>query len=152
MLKAKKIFDAERNPGGDFPHRYEIQNAAGLSLIFDRATNLVWTRQQNPVKMNLERSVQWIESLNHAGYGGQGKWRLPTVEEAASLLKKKADGGKLFLDAVFGGGIEVIWTGDGSMGSGSWVVDFLGGTIKYVKNKSRLATLMVSSDPSSFSH
>ncbi len=48
MLAAKNIFDAQRNPQGNFPHRYEIKDAAGLRLIIDRATNLAWTRQQNP--------------------------------------------------------------------------------------------------------
>jgi TPR repeat protein len=151
MLTAKNLFDAGRNPAGNFQHRYEIKNVAGLRLIIDRATNLVWTRQQSPVKMNLGKSIQWIGSLNHAGYGGHGKWRLPTVEEAASLLKKNTDGGKLFLDAVFGVGIEAIWTGDSSMGSESWVVDFQDGTIKSGRNRSRLMTLMVSSEPDSFS-
>ncbi len=145
MLAAKNIFDAERNPEGNFQHRYEIRNAGGLRLIFDRATHLAWTRQQNLIKMNLKKSMEWIASLNNAGYGGSKKWRLPTIEEAASLLKK--DGGKIFLDAVFGEGIQVIWTGDGFTESESWAVDFQNGTTARAKNKSRLVILMVSSDP-----
>lgn len=147
MLAAKKIFDAERNPGGNFRHRYEIKNVAGLRLIFDHATSLAWTRQQNLVKMNLKRSREWIESLNHIEYGGSKNWRLPTVEEAAALLKKNTDDEKLFLDAVFGADIKVIWTGDGFRESESWVVDFQNGMTNHAKNKSRLVTLMVSSNP-----
>jgi hypothetical protein len=146
-LAAKNIFDAERNPGGNFQHRYEIRNSAGLSLIFDHATSLAWARQQNPVKMNLKKSLEWIASLNNVAYGGIKTWRLPTVEEAAALLKKNTPDGKIFLDAVFGEGITVIWTGDGSTGSESWVVDFQNGMTNQAKNKSRLATLMVSSAP-----
>jgi len=151
MLTAKNMFDAERNPEGNFQHQYEIIHTAGMRLIFDRATNLVWTRQQNLVKMSLKKSIQWIGSLNNGEYGGNSKWRLPTVEEAASLLKKDTDDGKIFLDAIFGGDIKVIWTGDSFMESESWVVDFQNGMIKYVKNKSRLMTLMVSSDQNSLS-
>jgi TPR repeat protein len=150
MLTAKNMFDAKRNSGGGGPHRYEVQNAAGLRLIFDRATNLVWTRQQNLVKMNLEKSIQWIESLNRVEYGGIRHWRLPTVEEAASLLKKNAGNGDGFLDAIFGEDVRVIWTGDSLVKSESWVVDFQNGTIKSAKSKSRLITLMVSSDSGSF--
>ena len=145
MLAAKNIFDAKRNPGGNFQHQYEIRNSAGLRLIFDRATNLAWTRQQNPVRMNLKKSLEWIASLNNVAYGGIKTWRLPTVEEAAALLKKSAPDDKIFLDAVFGEGISVIWTGDGAMESESWVVDFQNGMTDHAKNKSRLATLMVSS-------
>ncbi len=147
MLAAKNIYDAQRNPEGNFQHRYEIKDAAGLRLIIDRATNLAWTRQQNLVKMSHDKSIQWIASLNNVEYGGSKNWRLPTVEEAASLLKKNADDGKTFLDAIFGKDLKVIWTGDGFSGSESWVVDFQNGMTNHAKNKSRLVTLMVSSNP-----
>lgn len=147
MLAAKNIFDAERNPGGNFQHQYEIKNVAGLRLIFDRATNLAWTRQQNLVKMNLKKSMEWIASLNNVEYGGSKNWRLPTVEEAAALLKKNTDDEKMFLDTIFGEDVKVIWTGDGFMESESWVVDFQNGMTNHAKNKSRLVTLMVSSNP-----
>ncbi len=151
MLTAKNLFDAERNPEGIFQHHYEAVHAAGLRMIVDRTTNLVWTRQQNLVKMNWNKSRQWIESLNHAEYGGMRNWRLPTVEEAASLLQKKAGDEKLFLAAIFGGDVKVIWTGDSFAGSESWGIDFQNGVIKSAKNKSRLMTLMVRSDSNSLS-
>ena len=145
MLAARNMFDAKRNPGGDFQHRYEIVNAAGLRLISDRATGLVWARQGNAVRMNLKKSQEWIESLNRVAYGNSKNWRLPTVEEAAALLKKSAADKKTFLDAVFGDDLTVIWTGDSSTGSESWVIDFQNGMTVQAKNKSRLLTLMVSS-------
>jgi TPR repeat protein len=146
-LSAKKLFDAQRNPGGNFQHQYEARNKGGLSLILDRATNLVWTRQQNLVRMNLSKTQNWIESLNRVQYGGIKGWRLPTVEEAASLLKKNAEGEKNFLDAVFGKDIKEIWTGDRFLESGSWVVDFQDGMVRSAKGKARLMSLMVSSNP-----
>lgn len=147
MLAAKNIFDAERNPGGNFQHQYETRNSAGLRVIFDRATHLAWARQQNPVRMNLKKSREWIESLNRIAYGGNKNWRLPTVEEATALLKRKTADEKLFLDAMFGEGLAVIWTGDWPTESESWVVDFQGGTAGRAKTKARLAMLLVSSHP-----
>lgn len=149
MLAARNLFDAARNPGGNFPHRYEALSVAGVRLIADGATRLVWTRQQNPVKMNLERSRQWIDSLNRVEFGGIRSWRLPTVEEAASLLQGREGAGKPFLDDIFGAGITEVWTGDGLAGSASWIVDFQDGSVRSAKSKSRLMTLMVSSDPAS---
>jgi TPR repeat protein len=145
MLEARNIFDARRNPGGNFKHQYEIRKVAGLPLIFDRATRLVWMRQQNLVKMNLEKITEWIASLNRVAYGGIGDWRLPTVEEAAALLEKNAADEKLFLDAVFGKDINSIWTGDSCTESTSWIIDFQNGLIDNAKNKNRLPALMVSS-------
>jgi len=149
MLGSKNIFDAQRNPSGNFRHQYEIRNVAGLRLIFDRATKLVWMRQQNLVKMNLEKINNWIASLNHVEYGGLSDWRLPTVEEAASLLEKNPHDEKIFLDAIFGEDIQSIWTGDSFTESKSWIIDFRNGLIDYAKNKNRLPVLMVSSNVNS---
>ena len=151
MVVRKNIFDLQRNPGGSFRHEYEIRDAAGLRLIHDRATGLVWTRQRHPVRMSLEKIGEWIASLNRVGYGGIGDWRLPTVEEAAALLEKNPGDAKLFLNAVFGEDIQSIWTGDGFSESRSWTVDFRNGQIAYAKNKSRLPALMVSSSAGSLS-
>ena len=145
MLAARNIFDAKRNPGGNFQHRYEIKNAAGLRLILDRATNLAWTRQGNPVRMNLKKSLDWIASLNNVEYGGRKNWRLPTSEEAAALLQKNPEGEKSFLDAIFGEGLGMVWTGDGFTESESWAVDFQNGMMVQAKIKSKLAIVMVSS-------
>jgi TPR repeat protein len=145
MLAAKNMFDAQRNPGGIFPHQYESVHVAGLNLILDRASRRVWTRQRNLVRMNLKKSTRWIESLNGIEYGGIRDWRLPTIEEAASLLRQGKGTGPIFLDEVFGGDIQDIWTGDGFTESESWSVDFRDGVAKPVKNKSRLMILMVSS-------
>ena len=147
MLAAKNIFDAGRNPEGNFRHRFEVKNAAGVSLIVDRATNLVWTRQQNAVKMNLKKSQEWIASLNNVAYGGIKNWRLPTIEEAAALLQKAPEGKGSFQDAIFGRDIIAIWTGDGFSASESWIVDFQNGRADHAKNKSKLTILMVSSNP-----
>ncbi len=151
MLTANHMYDAQRNPAGDFHHGYEAIDVAGLRVIVDRATDLVWTRQQIPVKMNLEKAVRWIESLNRVQYGGGRRWRLPTVEEAASLLQKGFEA-EAFLPAIFGEGLQVIWTGDSTAKGESWAVDFLSGTIKAVKNKARLMTLMVSSGSDSLAN
>jgi TPR repeat protein len=149
MLGSKNFFDAQRNPAGNFRHQYETRNVAGLRLIFDRATKLAWIRQPNLVRMNLEKINDWIGSLNRVAYGGISDWRLPTVEEAASLLEKNPDDEKIFLDAIFGEDIQSIWTGDSFTESKSWIIDFQNGLIDYAKNKSRLPALMVSSGASS---
>jgi TPR repeat protein len=152
MLIAKNIFDAKKNPSGNFRHQYEIRNVAGLRVIFDRATKLAWIRQQNFVKMNLEKTKDWIGSLNNVRYGGISNWRLPTVEEAASLLEKNPADEKIFLAAIFGKDIKSIWTGDSFTESKSWIIDFQNGLLDYEKNKNRLPALMVSSDLSSTSN
>jgi hypothetical protein len=147
MLGSKNMFDGQRNPSGNFRHQYEPRQAADLRLIVDRATGLAGMRQQNLVRMSLGKIKDWIASLNRVRYAGIGDWRLPTVEEAASLLQRNPAADKLFLDAIFGDGITSVWTGDSSGESMSWIVDFQNGVIDQAKNKNRLPALMVSSSP-----
>lgn len=147
MLAARNLFDAARNPGGGTRRRYEETAVAGVRLIVDADNGLVWTRQQNPVRMNRERSLEWIASLNRIAYGGRRSWRLPTAEEAASLLQAPGGAGQGFVDGTFGSGLAEAWTGDSQAAASSWSIDFREGTLRGARNKTRLMTLMVSSEP-----
>lgn len=147
MLAARNLFDAARNPGGGVRRRYEAAAVSGVRLVFDSVNGLVWTRQQNPVRMNLERSQEWIASLNRIAYGGIRSWRLPTAEEAASLLRAPGGSGQGCLDEAFGTGLAEAWTGDAQAAAASWSIDFREGTLRGARNKARLMALMVSSDP-----
>lgn len=147
MLAARNLFDAERNPGGGVRRGYGATAVSGVRLVVDPVNGLVWTRQQNPVRMNLERSKEWIASLNRIAYGGIRSWRLPTAEEAASLLRAPGGAGQGCLDEAFGTGLAEAWTGDAQAEASSWSIDFREGTLRGSRNKARLMALMVSSDP-----
>ena len=145
MLGARNFFDAQRNPGGNFSHQYEIRNVAGLRLIADRATRLVWMRQQHPVKMNLEKITEWIASLNRVAMGASATGACRRSRKRHPFCRMIRLMEKLFLDAILGKDINSIWTGDSFSESRSWIVDFRKGLIDHVKNKNRLPALMVSS-------
>lgn len=147
MLVARNLFDAARNSGGGARRRYEAAAVLGVRLVVDSVNGLVWTRQQNPVRMNLERSKEWIASLNRIAYGGIRSWRLPTAEEAASLLRAPGGAGQGCLDEAFGTGLAEAWTGDSQAEAASWSIDLREGTLRVSRNKARLMALMVSSDP-----
>jgi TPR repeat protein len=147
MLAARGLFDAARNPGGGASQRYQAAAVSGVRLVADLGNGLVWARQPNPVRMNLERTTAWIASLNRIAYGGIRSWRLPTAEEAASLLRSPASAGQGFLDEAFGTGLADAWTGDPQAQAASWSIDFRVGTLRSTRNKARLTALMVSSDP-----
>jgi hypothetical protein len=57
---------------------------------------------------------------------------LPTLEEGASLLENSKQNGDLYIDLVFSGRQEMIWTGDKISSDAAWVVDFdIGGVVSY---------------------
>jgi hypothetical protein len=77
--------------------------------------------------MRLDQAKEWVRNLNSRGYAGYHDWRLPTVEEAASLLESSKSNGR-YIDPVFSKKQEWIWTGDRNTSSvwtgAAWEVNF----------------------------
>ncbi|MEA3421847.1 MAG: DUF1566 domain-containing protein, partial [Acidobacteriota bacterium] len=77
--------------------------------------------------MKLSKAKAWIRDLNNRGYAGHYDWRLPTLEEAASLLESSKRNG-LYIDPVFSSKQRWIWTGDKYDSKYGWVVNFYNGS------------------------
>ncbi len=55
---------------------------------------------------------KWVPELNKQGYAGFSDWRLPTLEEAVSLLESSNEDGNLFIGSDFDKSQGSIWTCD----------------------------------------
>jgi tetratricopeptide (TPR) repeat protein len=73
--------------------------------------------------MEWDKAKEWVRSLNGRGYAGYHDWKLPTLEEAASLLEsnKRNDS---YIDPIFSNKQGWIWTGDKFEIKGRWDVRF----------------------------
>ncbi|MBN1352831.1 DUF1566 domain-containing protein [candidate division KSB1 bacterium] len=130
MLKAKKFFDSRWNPEGKgIVHHYEPKTIGGDKVVIDHKTGLWWQQGGSSNYMGYENAKKEIENLKQNGYAGYNDWRLPTLEEAMSLMEPEKKHGDLFIDQVFDKTQRYIWTADGVKGgSRAWVVYFgLGG-------------------------
>ncbi|MDY0095266.1 MAG: DUF1566 domain-containing protein [Candidatus Vecturithrix sp.] len=118
---------------GTFSHKYELQTFYGEQVIIDHATGLMW--QQAAAEFIPGGKVHThIEHVNARRYAGYSDWRLPTIEELASLLEspqKEID----FLDPLFDLPFWFCLSTDTVAGepSAPWVVFFEDG---YVLNYS----------------
>lgn len=92
-------------------------------LVKDPLTGLMWQQGGNEYAENLEKSLDYIDQLNAIGYLGYNDWRLPTLEEALSLLTPSRLN-KRYLHPIFNKKIERIWTGDFGKPGKAWQVDF----------------------------
>ena len=70
--------------------------------------------------------------VNKKGYAGFDDWRLPTLEEASSLLEFGAKSGK-FIDSTFDEKQWGTWTDDKSDKGHAWIVTYVNGTISEVQ-------------------
>jgi serine/threonine protein kinase len=128
MIKQHGFFETRLNKTGTFKSNYE--KTMGNSVVIDHTTGLMWYNEKPPQKMDFQEATQWIDDLNNNKYRGYNDWRLPSLEEAASLLRKNKNNHELHMDAILSGHQKIIWTQDRFSVHSFWVVDFTSGTVE----------------------
>ncbi len=58
----------------------------GDGSVTDRATGLVWGKNDSGKGLDHPQALAWIAGLNRRKYLGSGDWRLPTIKELQSLV------------------------------------------------------------------
>jgi serine/threonine protein kinase len=148
ILGRYNIYDSVWNIGGDFINDYEEKIINGDSVVIDNVTGLMWHQSGSLRVLNMEKAERWVHELNRQEYAGQKRWRMPTVEEAVTLLESSKYGGGegLHINSVFDLRQSRIWTCDrkakterGWLGvsitkSGRywWRVDFTMGSVSWL--------------------
>jgi hypothetical protein len=107
-------------------HDYNLKTIRGEKVVVDDATGLMWHQPGSRKYMRYRKAKKWVVKLNRKGYAGYSDWRLPTVEEAASLLEPSK---RNYIDPVFSNKQEWIWTGDRYGSLGAWVVSLCNGSV-----------------------
>jgi len=84
---------------GTLTHEYERKTLYGDKIVIDHTTGVIW--QQRPTAFVPGKNVQlFVEEVNANRYAGLSHWRLPTIEELASLLTAPEQAID-FIDPVF---------------------------------------------------
>ena len=95
-------------------HDYNLKTIKGDKVVIDHATGLMWHQSGSDVSITWSKVKKWIEKLNKSGYAGYYDWRIPTLEEAVSLLES-SERNASHIDPVFSNTTDRmynIWTGD----------------------------------------
>jgi hypothetical protein len=96
-------------------HDYNLKAVSREVVVVDNATGLMWHQSGSDDYMYWDEAKEWVEDLNsEEDYAGYQDWRLPTVDEAVSLLESSKENGDLYIDPVFSKNQNPlwIWTGD----------------------------------------
>ncbi len=96
MIKKYNFYDRDWNSTGDFKNSF-IDNGDGT--VTDKTTGLIWEKESSH---NMFFTVVWryLRKLNRKRFAGYSDWRLPTLEELASLLESKKVNG-YYINPVF---------------------------------------------------
>ncbi len=112
-------------------HEYEIETIGNDKVVIDHATGLMWHPSGSYEYMRRTEIKKWIRGFNSKGYAGYYDWRVPTVEEASSLLEATEKNGSLYIDTVFDTKQRWLWTGDSCSSGGVWRVYFDDGYVDW---------------------
>ena len=123
MLDKYDFFDhAMQWWGKGIQHLYEPKEISGDPVVIDNATGLMW-EQSGAEELNYPDAKDHIVEMNKKGYAGFKDWRLPTLEEAMSLVEPTKQDNGLHISTHFDSKQLWIWTADFSP-SCAWDVDF----------------------------
>lgn len=144
MIRDHNFFAEYENPyGKGFDNDFGLQKDS--LVVCDHNSNLMWQQSGSDTSMELLKAKQWITELNYNSFAGFNDWRLPTLEEAMSLMEPEKKKNLfidptleeamntmepevkkgLYIDPVFNSKQVWIWTADRIKGkSNAWIVNF----------------------------
>jgi hypothetical protein len=130
MLKRYGFFESTKNIYGSFNNHF-VDNKDGT--VTDKSTGLMWQKSGTLNSLEYKEAKKHIGHLNIERFAGYSDWRLPNVEQLASLLEKEKING-VHLDPVFSNRQVTCWTVDerevtSQYNKGTWVVNFKQGQI-----------------------
>jgi len=122
MLVERDFHDRDRHPSGKgIAHRYETRARGDTLVIADMATRLMWERDGSALPVSAEAARTYVAKLNARCHAGFADWRLPTAEEASSLVEPHM-GSSLQISDMFGAGQRFLWTSDRAPDGRVWVL------------------------------
>jgi hypothetical protein len=138
MLRERDFFDKQQHwMGRGIQHDYQQVEINAERLVVDRATDLMWQESGSEDAMDYQSALAYVAKLNANKYAGFADWRLPTLEEAMSLMEPRkwrsreaaskpepSDWEFLFIHPVFASGQDWLWTADRWKSSGRWTAHF----------------------------
>ncbi|MFZ5775893.1 MAG: DUF1566 domain-containing protein [Thermodesulfobacteriota bacterium] len=118
--------DSRRHPNGRFDNLL-VDNGDGLTVT-DQRTGLMWQRGGCDIT-NIRNVKRYVEELNRKRFAGHDDWRLPTMEEALSLMEPRANDKGIHLHPCFSREQPFIFLADQRKPGGYWFADFKQATV-----------------------
>ena len=123
-----------------------------MLVVVDHATGLMWQRGgsgESNFQAEWNEAEGYVQGLNTKKFAGYDDWRVPTLEEAMTLMSPQGKGqpgesdygdgravkGEYHIDPAFdNGAAPIMWTSDKVSPTHSWILYFWDGTCDPEKN------------------
>lgn len=126
IVKKWNFFEHDENPEGRFENC--LVDSGHEDTLVDLRTNLMWQRQGLDIN-SLRKIQREIKAVNERGLGGYHDWRLPTVEEAMSLMEHEKNEKGVYLNSCFSKEQPFIFVAAQRRPGGRWFVDYKQGRL-----------------------
>ena len=120
-IKKHNFYDFERNEQGEFKS-YLVDNGDGMTVT-DKVTGLMWQREGHDI-MSLRMMRSEIEKTNKENFAGYSNWRLPTLDEAMSLMESSVNEKDQHTHPCFSAQQPFIFVAASRKPGGYWYVDY----------------------------
>ncbi len=92
-------------------------------VVADRAAGLVWQRSGSPHPLDWQGAREYCAGLDRERFAGRTGWRLPTVDELASIVARAEGTDGYCLDPVFDRRQGRLWSADRASRRAAWCAD-----------------------------
>ncbi len=121
IVKKWNFFDGDLNPQGLFENHLVSSGLAGV--VIDQRTSLMW--QAGGLDISSIRTMQKnIERLNQGNFAGFHDWRMPSLEEAMSLMDPAVNEKDIHLNTCFSKEFPFVFVAAKRKPGGYWFVDY----------------------------
>lgn len=129
MLIAHNFYDTRNHPAGKgIEGGYEFESIEDAAVVRNSVTGLMWQHSGIGTQQTQDSALEQVKRMNERGFGGFTNWRLPTLEEAMSLLTPATQAGMHASALLTPGDSPVIWTADLAGERAAWLVYLYDGT------------------------
>jgi hypothetical protein len=126
LIKQWNFPDKILNPNGSFENA--LVDSGDKRTIIDERTRIMW--QQSGLDLcSIRKMTRDIEQLNKDTFAGFNDWRMPTVEEAMSLMEQVPNIKGLYLHPCFSKEQPFIFIAAKRKPTGYWFVDYKQGKV-----------------------
>jgi len=133
IIRRDNYYEKIINPNGVSENIFAASQ--GAEVVFDKRTGLLWQKNGSSEKKEYWNAGKYIQALNSSKYAGHSDWRLPSIEELLSLMKKHPQN-DFFIDPIFSQDQTIVWSSDGAPEiynfeneTGAWLADFQNGLV-----------------------
>lgn len=127
MVIQHDFFHARWNAAGAPPGLELQRQVHGTDIVVTAPRHkLMWQQRASPHPTNREGAQRYVQELNTRRFAGHDDWRLPTLEEAFSLMASGSSE-DCRLDRLFERSGWILRTADTSEPARDWVVYFCDG-------------------------